>query len=169
MIKDHNGVEYKSIQDMCDAWGITTVTYYNRIRYGWNMEKRLKGKFTATDHLGNEYKTKKEMLDTYGVNHRTFSNRMSNGWSLKEALTKKTNYCKDYDGIYNNEREIEDHLGNRFKTVNEMCLFHGVRYPTFKQRMNKGLPLSVALKKPCKVVNNKKIKKPLPINETTSV
>lgn len=155
---------------MCDAWGITVVTYYNRVRYGWDMEKRLKGKYTVTDHLGNEYRTKKEMLEAYGVSYMTFRTRMSNGWSLKDALTKKINHCKDYDGNHNSKREVEDHLGNRFKTVYEMCMFHGVRYPTFKQRLNRGLPLSIALKKPYRVVNdNKKIKKPLPINDTISV
>ncbi len=38
-----------------------------------------------------------------------------------------------------------DHLGNKFKTVKMMCDYHGVKYNTYKSRVDKGMSLEKAL------------------------
>ena len=39
--KDHLGNIYESVADLCEAYGISKATYYNRQRLGWDLERIL--------------------------------------------------------------------------------------------------------------------------------
>lgn len=38
---DHNGIEYKSITGMCEAWGITKKKFYEGLNSGLSVEDTL--------------------------------------------------------------------------------------------------------------------------------
>ena len=40
-VKDHKGIEYESVYDMCEAYGILYSAYLYRIKKGWSLEKAL--------------------------------------------------------------------------------------------------------------------------------
>lgn len=91
-VKDHLGNEYKTVKDMCFAYGITLPTYYSRKRNGMSLEERLThidDRFTCYDHLGFAYKNERAMCDVYGVNINTFRAKKRKGMSIKEILTGK--------------------------------------------------------------------------------
>lgn len=38
---DHNGKEYKSVEDMCKSYNISTITYRDRLNLGWTQREAL--------------------------------------------------------------------------------------------------------------------------------
>ena len=93
---DHLGNEYSSIQEMCEAYGITRKRFYKRFHlYHWSLEDALtkpvrennKDENIIKDHLGNEYASKVEMCKAYDITPVNFNHRISYGWSLEDALT----------------------------------------------------------------------------------
>lgn len=109
-------------------------------------------KVTCTDHLGNVYKCKADMCKAYGIKLETFRKRINLGWSLKDALT--------VEKINDTDWMVKDHLGNKFRSLNEMFRHWSVSSGCFWARMKKGLSLkdclAPALKK--EDVHAKKIK-----------
>ena len=92
---DHKGNVYESAVEMCNAYGIDTGMFYNRINRDWSLEDALTSKKRKTvngkiciDHLGNEYKSIKEMCKHHNMDARVFHNRINQGWSIGDALTK---------------------------------------------------------------------------------
>ena len=87
-VKDHTGKEYKSLQIMCDLYGIWTTTYKRRLSRGWSLKDCLTYEPPGyTDHEGNHFKSIREMAEHWGITEHRLEIRMSRGWSLRDALT----------------------------------------------------------------------------------
>ena len=72
-IQDHHGMNFKTIADMCDNYGITYGTYDNRKRYGWNLKKIL------TTPVRNYKKIPKEIKEN-GIDLSTYYYRKGKGY-----------------------------------------------------------------------------------------
>lgn len=93
---DHLGNEFETIKDMCDNWGISVVTYHNRMNKGLSIEdtltiKRLphKNSIKCEDHLGNQFDTITSMCNYWNICRCTFLTRKKLGWNIKDCLTKE--------------------------------------------------------------------------------
>lgn len=87
---EHDGLTFNTRKEMCDHFGISYDTYYNRIRMGWKKEDALNIK-VIVDHEGNEFKTIKEMCRNYDISVNVFNARLKRNWSLERSLTEPLN------------------------------------------------------------------------------
>lgn len=144
--KDHLGNEFKTIEDMCTHWNISSGLYRVRIANGMPLEVALttpvrkQVKYNAVDHKGVMYKSLIEMCAVYNVSRTTFISRINSGLSVEEALTRRL-----YTG---NSKAITDHLGGEFPTVMSMCAKWGIKPSTYKMRIKLGWTVEEALTKP---------------------
>lgn len=72
-IQDHHGMNFKTIADMCDNYGITYKAYDNRKRIGWNLEKIL------TTPIRNYEKVPKKVKEN-NISPQTYKYRKSKGY-----------------------------------------------------------------------------------------
>lgn len=98
---------------------------------------------SVKDHLGYQYNTVIEMLKHYGIKKITYYHRLDRGWSLKETLETPT--IQSRKGLKNITKVREDHLGNQFKSTEQMCKHYNVNRNTFESRIQLGMSLKSAL------------------------
>lgn len=139
-VVDHNGNKYKSVNDMCRHYGISTATYYSRLSKGYSSEESLtlSKHTTCTDHLGNEFDSIKSMCEKYKIPVATFQGRIAKGWTLESALTTEI-------GSINNGKKCHDSLGHSFNSINAMCKYHNVDTEKFRNRIHNGWSIDEAL------------------------
>lgn len=147
-IRDNIGKTYKSTKDMCEAHSIKVTTYMGRLKNGMSIEQALatpvKKGIEVQDHLGNTYESIKDMCVAYSVDLKTYRCRLKSGWSLEQALTTPSRKKSEI-----NKRKIQrysqDHLGNKYRTVTEMCLAYGIKLDSYSWRVQHGWTLEEAL------------------------
>ena len=71
--KDHLGNEFKTCDDLANAYGINKSTLVGRLRRGETLEQALtmdtvKKEKDCIDHLGNKYKSLDKMDEAYNIN-----------------------------------------------------------------------------------------------------
>lgn len=124
---DHDGKQFKTVQDMCDYWGVPMYTYYDRINNsGLSTKLALTKKTQYKDHQGNKFNSEKEMCKHWNINNGTFRDRINKGHSLKEALTIPS---KELCGV-----RCKDHEGTVFSSVMKMCEHWGVTAAIYANR-----------------------------------
>lgn len=147
-VHDHLGNNFSTTQDMLRYHNVSSVKYYSRIKNGWSLEEALMGERSDDtedcfyDHKGNKFKNAKEACEFYHVNETTFGYRKQKGFSLEECLTG----IKSENKYVNEKYQVEDHEGNKFRSMEEMCLYHGTTYHKYLNKKKKGLPLAECLK-----------------------
>ena len=147
VVKDHKGNEFRSKKEMCETYGIQVKTFDRRMQYGCKLGMALKlskgcTDADAIDHLGNKYSSIHEMALHYGINKDIYVERIRHNWSVKKALTtpiRKKAKNSDSGEI------VEDHLGNKYRSKEEMCNAYNILYATFRGRIDRGWSLKDAL------------------------
>lgn len=146
---DHLGNEYRSISEMCSFYRISEDAYYSMLIHGYSIGEALElaanniemGRLKCTDHLGKEYRSANEMCRSYGISLSTYRRRMKDGWTQEEALTKGS-----LSGSWN-KKECTDHLGNKYSSIDEMCIRYNTYGNVLRNRLKKGDSLKDALTK----------------------
>lgn len=141
MIKDHLGNEFINVDEMCEFWKTTKQQYIINIRNNLTVEQSLtqiteKPKHPK-DHKGIEYKSINEMCRTYNITKTTLRSRLELGWTLEQILENPGNHSFSI--------KVKDHLGNEFKTQDEMLKYHNVHYTTYTHRKKAGLSMAECL------------------------
>lgn len=139
--KDHLGNIYSSVKDMCNFYGISSSTYLNRIKLGWNTETALTAPikdYSCKDHLGNVFSSEQDMCDFYNIDYKLFYARTRDmKWNLGKALTAPVR-----------DDSCEDFFGNSFTSVKEMCKYYGVEKSCYVHRILLGWSKEDALLTP---------------------
>lgn len=75
---DMNGVKYKTLTAMCQAWGVSVKCFVGRIERGWSFEEALsipadtsnpvKRHSRVSDHVGNKFTSVNAMCKYWDVN-----------------------------------------------------------------------------------------------------
>lgn len=147
--EDHLGNKFKSINAMLRHYGITRLCYDNRLAKGWDLKQILETPMNpasqvSTDHLGNEFPSLISMLQHYGISPMCYRHRKRKKWPLEKILTTP---MSDYRNVM--AEECEDHLGNKFKSIKDMCDYWHINRTTFFRRRNTpGWDLEKALTAP---------------------
>lgn len=144
--EDHNGKRYKTIREMCIAYGINYSVFRYRQKLGWDLEKILTTPVRKVciieEDNGNRYNSiaelyRKEKLEKIG---RSRDTRLKAGRvdkvsvkGLREVLEKK---------------EVRDHNGKLFESVVEMCIFWGLPVYVYLSRRKTGWTVENALTTP---------------------
>ena len=149
MCYDHFRKPYKSIQDMCEYYGMRVSTYKSRIQSGWSIEKALTTPVESSykrcvDYLGNPFNSITEMCRHYNISPCTFQTRINKGWSIEKALITP---------VKSSRNGCKDHLGNQFNSISDMCKHWGIHIVTFNNRIELGWSLEQALTTPAKASN----------------
>ena len=76
------------------------------------------------------------MCKHYDIPENRYRNRINRGWDIQKALT--TN-------LIPMEKPCKDHLGNEFKSQQDMCAFWGIEEALYRQRIKLGFGLEKAL------------------------
>lgn len=153
--RDHLGNEYDSIKAMCDAYGISLTTYYSRKQKGYGIEKCLssiKMNRHFVDHKNIVYSSFSAMCAAYGLDGGLVRGRIKAGWTLEEALEYNRH-------TYNRPKyKYTDHKGNKYESLEKMCLAYGKESQLVKDRMSRGWTLEEALESPIGTYRKKKKK-----------
>ncbi len=91
-VQDHLGNTYRSVTEMCIAYGISRCTFSFRFdKKGWTLEDSLtkpliKQKAPVKDHMGNQYPSISAMCRAYNISRDSFMSRKNKGLSIEECL-----------------------------------------------------------------------------------
>lgn len=136
MCQDHKGNCYKTIQDMCEAYGVLPTTFCKRRDRRWTLKECLCGREPKSIIVdGETYHTNKEFCDAYGVNPQIFYKKIKQHYSIEDIAHHRIH-------------RVYDHLGNGYATTDEMCTAYHVSKNTYRARMRAGLTKEQALSKP---------------------
>lgn len=151
-VSDGMGNIFKSISEMCRHYGIDRSVYNYRVRTGWSRQEALgivdRDNY-VTDHMGNKYKSINKMVQNYGIDINTYIQRVEAGWDKEKALTEEPN-----NRVYTNG--VSDHLGNKFKSLYDMCQYYGISEATYIQRLKLGWSQQDALMTPIRQTGRKR-------------
>ena len=92
------------------------------------------------DHLGNTYKSIDDMCSYYKVSKDKFLARIKLGWSIDRALTVEVD-------VSTRGQIAKDHLGNVYKSMDEMCRKYKITKNKLNYRLRAGWSLKDALTK----------------------
>lgn len=137
---DPLGREFKTLKELCAAWGVDVKTVRIKLRAGNSLEEALRvnknNRYEIKDHLGNTYKNKAELCRAYGITVGTLNDRLKAGMTIEQALTNRKSTvpikCKDYKGI-------------EYRSFDEMCRAYGKETGTVRSRIKSGYSLKDAL------------------------
>ena len=93
--KDHNGIEYESLNKMCKAYGITHHTFSTRLnKLGWTLEKALTtsniiNASECTDFMNRTFPTKNDMAHYYGLPSHTFQGKSISNEDMIKTITNR--------------------------------------------------------------------------------
>lgn len=144
MVKDHLKKEYSSITEMCKQYSINPSTYRYRIASGMSVEAALTSPIkdnSCIDYLGNVFQSINQMCYFHNIDVNTYKTRIKKGMSVKDSLSSvvRTPYDK---GV-----ECVDHMGNKYRSYNEMARAYHIPPSVLRNRINRGLTLEEALQK----------------------
>lgn len=131
-VTDHLGHKFASVEEMCQYWNTSKVNYIANIRNNYSKKDALTKpttEYICKDHLGNHYDSINDMCRHYGITKTVLRSRLELGWTLKEILTKPNKIILD--------TEVEDHLGNKFKTLDDMLEHYHISYSLWTHRRKK--------------------------------
>lgn len=145
-VVDHEGVEHRSIKDMCKAWGITRGVYTYRKNRGWSLKKILTTPVNKKHQSSMEYKdfngkifsNIKLMAKEHGVSYAAMMYHIKKGKSPAKAL----GYLLMEE---QNPSKVKDFLGNSFPSQVKMLEYWKVNYYTFHHRIRNGWSLEESL------------------------
>ena len=150
-ITDHLGNTFPSHSKLCEYWGISLHSYFNRKALGWPIKRIIEepvkaispshhGRYAGcTDHEGNSYSSQREMCRHWNVSEDLFIHRTKRGWTVEQALTHKKGEGR---------RPAVDHLGNTYPTVTEMCKHWDISTGVYEYRRIMGYSIEEALTLP---------------------
>lgn len=147
--KDYLGNEFKSKRDMCLFYNISYESFLHREFNNWSLEDSLTiptgvqppekiNKYT--DSFGNTFSSKAKAIKFHHIDGNKFKKLQKEGFSFPEII--------DIILEEKNNRFIEDHLGNKFKSIGEMCKFYGISHNMYLYRKKRGLKLDEILETP---------------------
>lgn len=142
---DHTGRQFRSVPDMCLAWGVRYETYRKRLSRGWSLETALtyvKRRRPTVDHTGRRFPTFRALCAAWGQPEKRAAKRLAKGWQLKRALTAPPK--KPWDPV-----PCTDHTGRQFPSQGAMCEAWGIAQGLFCNRIHlRGWSLERALTTP---------------------
>lgn len=145
---DHLGNEFASMSAMLNHYGINYSGFKYRIeRLNMSLEDALTKPHTehlstaieCTDHLGNSFPSKIAMCDYWRIPRSLFFRRIRDGWDLEKALTHPVRHTNPL------KKMVCDHLGNQFKTIDEMCEHHNITKQQYMTNIRNNCTLEQAL------------------------
>ena len=145
-VVDHQGNQYATITEMCQAYDIAPMTFKKRLDFGWDLEAALTipvkhlSRYHVMDHEGNAFHNIDEMCNYWCINRKLYNERVNEGWSSERALTTPPNYRR---------RAIKDPIsGIEYESFRALCRHHKKCNTTIIARMKKGMSLEEALTRP---------------------
>lgn len=102
----------------------------------------MRRKFGIVDHLGYKFSSVKEMCVYHGINRTTYLARRAKGCDVRLSLTGEGIEGHNFGCKYN---ECEDHEGNKFRSIEAMCAYHGVNRSTYLSRRANGYDVRSSL------------------------
>ena len=137
--QDHLGNNFNSIKEMCEFYNISVTTYKRRLKKGISVKNALiiptiniieNQNKRCQDHLGNNFNSIKEMCEFWNITPGIYQTRFKRyKWSLEKTLTTQAKNYYPFSII------CQDHLGNKFKSMIDMCKYHNTSYQLCNRRI----------------------------------
>lgn len=132
-VKDHLGNYYINLSEMCKAYNILPATFRYRTKIkGYTLKEALDD-CVFEDNKGKRFKTYKALAEYYNIPYQKVIDNNSKNKNLLEKSTK------------NQYKTNIDHLGNKYKSFEEMCEHYNQKPSTVIKRLYRKIPLKNAL------------------------
>lgn len=132
-VKDHLGNYYINTSEMCKAYNILPATFRYRTKIkGFTLKEALDD-CVFEDSKGKRFKTYKALAEYYDIPYQKVIDNNTKNKNLLEKSTK------------NQYKTNIDHLGNKYKSFEEMCKHYNQNPSTVIKRLYKKIPLKNAL------------------------
>lgn len=166
---DHEGNKFRSVYQMCKAWGVNPSLYTYRRDRGMSLEEALTtpsrrsgSSKPCVDHLGNEYPNVTAMCKAWGTTDGHYRRALARGLSLEEILTQggvrkeplvspaalESEKAGERPRPGRKGKPCTDHTGREFPSEKAMCIAWGMDQTTFRARIRTGWDLEHALEFP---------------------
>lgn len=130
-VTDHLGMEYDSITELCNHYGISTRLYYDRLSRGFSQKQAL----GLEEKKKKKLYTKEELLYLYNLTDKQIDLALNTGLSGQQIR------------LLSLGRLSIDHEGNIYNSFNDMCKAWNKNTSTVKSRLKRGFSLTEALEK----------------------
>jgi len=129
-----NGVDYKDVDELCEAYNVDRTLFLQRLRRGKTPEEALdqpRQMKTPITVRGITYPSNSEAAKAHGISVNVFVSRLHHGWTAEEALELVPRE-KQRSG---NDITID---GKTFASHKTAADYYNLEYRTFTGRLNRG-------------------------------
>ena len=134
-VYDHIGNSFYTFNEMCEYYGLKPATVRNRLnRLNYNLEGALTKKVIRKPKDDLEKLCKKFNRPIKLVRYK-----LKEGLFTLEELLKNSEITR---------YSVKDHLGNIYRSKEDMCNTYGLHISTLKNRVNRGFSLEESLTNP---------------------
>lgn len=127
---DHLGNEHNCFADMCRYYGFKPQVVYQRLSYGYSLEKALTTPPRCqVEFKGVIYSSFKELCRKFHINAHSVKTRLKLGWPLEKALTVPIKF-------YNQQIVYK---GFRYRSKKSLCDAFNISRTTLDKYLLKGM------------------------------
>lgn len=134
---DNLGNQFESLNKLAKHYGLRVEVLRNRLESGWCLADALIIKpitiknlvFKVEDHKGKQFNSCKELCEHYKIDIKDYRKYMDSYNSVRIAIDlakKDARNTKQRAKRKKDVREMTDHTGRKFKSIKEMCEYHGI-------------------------------------------
>lgn len=141
------GVNYGSVHELAERFGIHPSTVARRLRDGWSPEAAVglqpkpkrKSHGTSVTYMETTYPHLKALADSLGIDAKTFRARLARGYSLEDAVTgnMKPRVSGAADAI--------TFEGKTYPSKDSLAKAHGITWSIASRRLLRGWSMRQAL------------------------
>lgn len=163
-IRDHKGNSYRTIKSMCNAYGLYTNLFRNRIKKGWTLQEALetpiqhrkrapRGNGIVKDPTTRKiFPSVEALCEAYSIDRVTYISRIRRGWKPKDALLTPVRTYKKKDEIKvmptRKTRIVDPVTRKEYPSVQALCDKYGIKKSTYVARVRRGWKKKAALLTP---------------------
>lgn len=137
---EYKGKKYRSLTQLGKAYNIHVTTLLGRLNRGMSLEEALQQKIMKVVYGNRKFRSLREFAEEYNLNYSTVCNLRCQGLTLDEIVRRSEN-LKHY-------RKSVVYNGRKYKSLAQLAREYGIHEGTLSLRLEKGVTLEDALKKP---------------------
>lgn len=177
-MKDHNGNEFKTIEELADFYGVNVRALKSRLKRGMSLQEAIDKSGFIIDAYGRKFKTVKQFCNYYRITKQTYDENIAKGITSVQlsVLIKSIRGRQEYEA-FDKKQEMNDAYfkklmeekknkrrcykefdfeGKHFNSMSDLCAEYHIKYNTFMKRQRKGWSLNDCVYgKPKKVKESK--------------
>jgi hypothetical protein len=79
VVKDHNGNEFKTIEELANFYGVNVRALKSRLKRGMSLQEAIDKSGFILDAYGRKFKTVKQFCNYYRITKQTYDENIAKG------------------------------------------------------------------------------------------